>query len=66
MYYQLNYVEALKTEARVRYDVLMQALQCTEESRLMNGKKATRIDGLQVRLAVEGFKAVLAEIKKLK
>ncbi len=63
--YRIKHLERLQALARERFDALMAALKVQREpdSRF---DEYSAVDGCSVRLAVEDFKTILDEIKKLK
>jgi hypothetical protein len=65
MKYYAASVGRLKEEARARFERLMAALTCGS-SFMFRGHEVTNVNGTDVRLAVDDFKTILAEIRKLK
>lgn len=63
MRYQYNHIRNLANEARSRFDHLLYALQMRDNDW---SRDAVNIDGLAIRLAVDDFKVILAEIRRLK
>ena len=63
MRYHYSHIRNLASEARSRFDNLLHALQMCDSG---YGKDEIYIDGMTVRLAVDDFKTILAEIRKLK
>ena len=60
--YYAKHLHRLRHEAQTRFDELLRALDT-------GGKRGTdtlMVDGMQIRLAVDDFKVILTEIRKLK
>jgi hypothetical protein len=60
--YYAKHLHRLRHEAQTRFDELMRALDT-------GGRRGTdilQVDGMQIRLAVDDFKVILTEIRKLK
>ncbi len=62
MRYTAAYVHKLNTEALRRYEELQRVLDTHHKQ----GDDLVVMDGMRVRLAVDDFKAILTEIRKLK
>ena len=63
MRYTHGHVKKLNHELRKRLDLLQQAIPCNA---LKRDDDIVEIDGMAVRLAVDDFKAILAETRRLK
>lgn len=60
--YSAKHLHRLKHQAQTRFDELLRALD-TGDNR---GTYIVQVDGMQIRLAVDDFKVILTEIRKLK
>ncbi len=60
--YFIPHVDRLRKEAEGRMADLRAALRTSH----VKFDDVIEVDGIRIRLAVEGFKAILAEIRKLK
>jgi len=60
--YYAWHVLKLRTEAHRRFDELMRVLELGDK----RGDDLLTFDGMRVRLAVDDFKNILTEIRKLK
>jgi hypothetical protein len=60
--YYARHLRRLSSEASDRFQKLMRVLSTHEKV----GDDAVEIDGIHVRLAVDDFKTILTEIRKLK
>lgn len=60
--YYARHLRRLANEADIRFRKLMQAL---DTGRLDNDS-TVQMDGIQIRLAVDDFKTILTEIRRLK
>jgi len=60
--YTAGHLHRLRHQAQSRFDELLRALN-TGPNR---GTDAVAVDGMQIRLAVDDFKVILTEIRKLK
>ncbi len=56
------HVLKLRTEAHARFDRLMDVLEIGDK----RGDDLLTLDGMRIRLAVDDFKNILSEIRKLK
>ena len=63
--YQAAHIARLRREINSRVDHLESTLRNLPESNI-RGKLVVDVDGMSVRMAVEDFKAILAEVKRLK
>lgn len=61
MRYSEEYMRRLQQEVACRYKRLMATLEVSEDN-----VKYVRVDGFATRLAVDDFKNILSEIRKLK
>jgi hypothetical protein len=64
MNYYVSHVKNLKDELRSRYDRLMLVLP-DDKVFVHRGKDCVNLKGSDVRLAVDDFKSILAEIRRL-
>lgn len=62
MRYKVSHIVRLRDEVSVRYNVLLRALATPSAFRCNN----VVIDGSKIRMAVDDFKSVLSEIRRLK
>jgi len=60
--YYAEHLIRLQGEAQRRFDGLMRAIE-TDDSR---GDDLVIVDGVQIRMAVDDFKVLLAEVRKIK
>ena len=60
--YYAKHLNCLRYQAQTRFDELLRALD-TGGNR---GTDTVAVDGMQIRLAVDDFRAILTEIRKLK
>lgn len=65
-YYNSDYLRRLQSEAQSRFDILIKTLQPDGNRYTPTTVRNISISGIDVRLAVEDFKAILTEIRKLK
>jgi len=57
-----NHLHRLRHEAQTRFDRLMSALATGDK----RGDDLVEVDGVQIRLAVDDFKVILTEVRKIK
>ena len=60
--YYADHLYRLRHQAQTRFDELMRAL----DPGCYRGTNTVRVDGVKIRLAVDDFKVILTEIRKLK
>lgn len=60
--YYAEHLHRLRYQAQARFDELLRALETGDR----RGTDLVLVDGMQVRLAVDDFKVILTEIRKLK
>jgi len=65
MKYQRRHISRLRDELAFRYEELQRALHIPNDMGVPT-TDTIDIEGLRVRLAVEDFKAILSEVRKLK
>ncbi len=66
MQYRLGHLRKLADEAHYRFGRLIDALNITPAALGGRGDDAVQINAVDVRLAVDSFKAILTEIRRLK
>lgn len=66
MLYHQQYLRRLDTELAVRFEELQRVLQVPSRGFAVYEDNKIEIDGMSVRLAVDSFKAILSEIRRLK
>ena len=64
-YYFTSHINKLKGEASERFARLMDSLK-PHSTVSRNGKEAANFNGSDIRVAVDDFKTILAEIRKIK
>lgn len=65
MKYQRRHIQRLRDEMAIRHDELQRALYIPNDMGVPT-TDTIDIDGMRVRLAVDDFKAVLSEVRRLK
>jgi len=60
--YYAKHLHRLRHQAQTRFDELLRALDAGDN----RGTDTVTVDGMQIRLAVDDFKVILTEIRKLK
>lgn len=65
MKYQRRHIQRLRDELVLRFDELMRGLYVPNDMGVPT-TDTIDIDGMRVRLAVDDFKAVLSEVRRLK
>ena len=60
--YYANHLYRLRHQAQTRCDELMRAT----DPGVSRGTETVMVDGVEIRLAVDDFKVILTEIRKLK
>ena len=60
--YYANHLYRLRHQAQTRFDELLRALDPGDN----RGTDTVMVDGVKIRLAVDDFKVILTEIRKLK
>ena len=67
MNYYHSHIRRLTQEARKRFECLIEVLTPNAAARHpLNDKEVVGINGYEVRMAVDDFKTILAEIRRLK
>ena len=62
MRYKANHIRRLRDEATARYEAIVRALGVSS----FCGSDTIVVDGSETRMAVDDFKSVLSEIRRLK
>ena len=62
--YYKTHIDQLRQETEDRFSRLLLALHGTQL--ILNGKECINLDGPMIRIAVDDFKTILVEIRRLK
>ncbi len=66
MIYKQQYIRRLANALAIRYEELQRALQAPSRGFAVYEDADIKIDAMDIRLAVEDFKTIFSEVKRLK